>query len=197
MSGSNQGSPSAGGDRIAQAPLLNHAVRKTQVRRQVGEARPQANHVVEALHPRNGTASTARLSSTLRTKSTGTMCAMRREPHERLREARERAGFTGPAEAAQHFNWNENSYKSRENGKRAILPASAEKYAKAYHVKAGWILFEEGPGPELTPEEMSVLSKFRMMGESHKRVVLEMCDSLLSTIPEPNPRVVALRRRRS
>lgn len=62
--------------------------------------------------------------------------------HERLRFARERAGFGSPRAAASAFGWNENTYKSHENGVRGVrgLPEVAlRKYARAFRVPWEWL----------------------------------------------------------
>jgi SOS-response transcriptional repressor LexA len=66
-------------------------------------------------------------------------------PDARLREIRKARGFATAAEAARFFAWNENSYKSHESGIRAISKKAAAKYASAFHVAVGWLLFGEGP----------------------------------------------------
>jgi hypothetical protein len=61
---------------------------------------------------------------------------------ERLRWARESAGFKSPREAARKFEWNENTYKSHENGVRGTrgLPEAAMKrYGRAFGVAWEWI----------------------------------------------------------
>jgi phage repressor protein C with HTH and peptisase S24 domain len=68
-------------------------------------------------------------------------------PADRLRNARELRGFPTPTEAAQAFGWNEVTYRAHENGGRGIKQPVAEKYASAFRVKAGWILFGDGEAP--------------------------------------------------
>lgn len=65
-------------------------------------------------------------------------------PHERLKAARERAGYATAAEAARRFGWPEPGYRHHENG-TAGFAASAAEYAKAFGVSPGWLLFGEGP----------------------------------------------------
>lgn len=67
---------------------------------------------------------------------------------ERLRQARQHAGFARPVEAAREHGWNENTYKSRENGLRGI-PAFSEvrKYSRAFKVPFIWLLAGEGVAP--------------------------------------------------
>lgn len=63
---------------------------------------------------------------------------------DRLREARERAGFESAADAAQKFGWTESTYRSHENGTRGFGPDVAKKYGRAFKVKPGWLLAMEG-----------------------------------------------------
>lgn len=62
------------------------------------------------------------------------------EPHERLVAARERAGFQTASEAARTFGWNENTYRSHENGERGLKNAVAIKYARAFRVPPEFII---------------------------------------------------------
>lgn len=73
----------------------------------------------------------------------GTLCTMT-EPSERLRQIRKARGIDTAAEAARRFGWSEDTYKSHENGIRAISKKAAAKYAAGYKVTQGWLLFGEG-----------------------------------------------------
>lgn len=83
------------------------------------------------------------------------------EPNERLRLARERAGYQSPLDAARAFGWNENTYKSHEGGIRGIRPIAAKRYAKAFRVSTAWILTGEETGnlskPQLPVDTLPVL----------------------------------------
>lgn len=59
---------------------------------------------------------------------------------ERLKEAREKAGFDSAADAARAFNWTESAYRHHENGTRAFGLDAAAKYGRAFRVKPGWLL---------------------------------------------------------
>ncbi|NYD88888.1 helix-turn-helix domain-containing protein [Sphingomonas melonis] len=61
-------------------------------------------------------------------------------PHDRLRSARERAGFESAAEAARAFGWPESRYRHHENGTRGIPLKHAEAYGRAYKVSPAWIV---------------------------------------------------------
>lgn len=76
----------------------------------------------------------------------------------RLKEARLKAGFDGPTEAAERFGWPVVTYLSHENTTRGIRPAVAKKYAKAFNVSASWLITGEGPmaGPGIDAELMEL-----------------------------------------
>ena len=74
-------------------------------------------------------------------------------PADRLRELRKRKYDTA-ADAAKAFGWNENSYKSHENGARGIKPQVAKKYAKAFNSTASYIL----AGDEVPPAVQGIIS---------------------------------------
>jgi PAS domain-containing protein len=77
------------------------------------------------------------------------------EPYERLRQARQMAGFGTAVEAARHFGWGQSSYIGHENGTRGIRPRVANKYAAAFGVSLGWLLTGEGsPNPTGAREAM-------------------------------------------
>lgn len=63
----------------------------------------------------------------------------------RLIEARERR-FQTAAEAAKAYGWAVSTYTQHENGTRDLSRKAAEKYAAAFSVGAGWLLYgERGP----------------------------------------------------
>lgn len=86
--------------------------------------------------------------SKVKAKCTARFCTVRpmEEPHDRLMIARERAGFKGPTEAAHRYHWNENTYRSHENGNRDLSKKAAQRYGKAFKVSSGWLLYGEGDG---------------------------------------------------
>ncbi len=64
--------------------------------------------------------------------------------HERLASARLAAGFETASDAARAFGWNENTYRSHENGERGIKNGVAEKYSKAFNVSFLYLLTGKG-----------------------------------------------------
>ena len=67
------------------------------------------------------------------------------ERHDRLRQARIAAGFERASDAAARFGWNENTYKSNENGNAPFSFRKAREYAEAFGVRAEWLYDETGP----------------------------------------------------
>ncbi len=75
------------------------------------------------------------------------------DPHERLAWAREKAGNKDATAAARRYGWNENTYRSHENGTRGITKKAAAKYAARLRVPAEWLLFGQGSMvPPIDPE---------------------------------------------
>jgi phage repressor protein C with HTH and peptisase S24 domain len=66
------------------------------------------------------------------------------ERQDRLRQARIAAGFARASDAAQRFGWNENTYKSNENGNAPFSFRKAKDYAQAFGVRAEWLYDEAG-----------------------------------------------------
>lgn len=67
------------------------------------------------------------------------------ERHDRLRQARIAAGYERASDAAARFGWNENTYKSNENGNAPFSFRKAKEYAEAFGVRAEWLYDETGP----------------------------------------------------
>lgn len=73
---------------------------------------------------------------------------IRRQQGERLRRAREVAGYKSARDAALSNHWPESSYRAHENGTRTIGQDDAERYAKRFRsagvdVSAKTILFDD------------------------------------------------------
>jgi SOS-response transcriptional repressor LexA len=66
---------------------------------------------------------------------------MPESPADRLRAARQKAGYAQPIDAARAFGWNEHTYKSHENGTRGIKLPAAKTYARAFRVSPSWLMF--------------------------------------------------------
>jgi SOS-response transcriptional repressor LexA len=58
----------------------------------------------------------------------------------RLKAAREKAGFESAADAARSFGWKEAAYRHHENGIRGFGADAAKKYGRAFKVTPAWLL---------------------------------------------------------
>lgn len=65
-------------------------------------------------------------------------------PNERLKRAREQAGFASMREACDRFGWPYETYKKHE-GNRPIDPDMAPDYGRKFGVDPGWILWGINP----------------------------------------------------
>lgn len=65
------------------------------------------------------------------------------QPKDRLKRAREGAGYASPADASRRSRTkiNANTLTSNENGNRDISRKMAQVYAEAFGVSAGWLLY--------------------------------------------------------
>jgi len=68
-------------------------------------------------------------------------------PAERLKSAREAAGFENPRQAALALGHKYETYYQHETGQRGITAAKAEIYARRFRVTSEWILYGKGDGP--------------------------------------------------
>lgn len=83
------------------------------------------------------------------------------QQHGRLRWAREKAGYTSIRQAALAFGWNENTYKSHEQGIRqaeGLKTKHLEKYSRAFHVSQAWLATGKGDPvkPDLSTDELEL-----------------------------------------
>jgi phage repressor protein C with HTH and peptisase S24 domain len=67
------------------------------------------------------------------------------DPAGRLEEARAKAGFAGPTEAARAMGIKPSTYMGHENGQRGFRRESADLYARRFGVSLEWLLTGRGP----------------------------------------------------
>ena len=70
---------------------------------------------------------------------------------ERLKTAREAAGFPRAADAVERFGWSYSTYAGHENGSRGFRLDSAKRYGRAFGVLPDWLLFGSGDDEENLP----------------------------------------------
>lgn len=91
------------------------------------------------------------------------------EKHQRLRTARERAGFPHASDAARRMGMSTATYAAHENGSRDYSDAAARKYGRLYHVSPAWLMWGE--------EDEPTDANDKFLAPTHLR---------LSTVPVPN-----------
>lgn len=73
--------------------------------------------------------------------------------HERLRAARQAAGYKSATAAAERLGVPYGTYSGHENGGRGVKPQDIARYAKAFKVSPSWLLTGVGdPSPSRAPE---------------------------------------------
>lgn len=89
----------------------------------------------------------------------------------RLRWARENAGYSSIRAAASAFGFNENTYKSHEQGIRGsegLKTKHLERYARAFKVSKAWLATGTGDPlrPDLTTDQLELARKLlKAIGE--------------------------------
>ena len=71
-------------------------------------------------------------------------------PAERLKQARQRAGYTEAKAAAEAMGVVVSTYIQHENGTRGFPPGRAERYAKFFRTTPQWLLYGHGDAPDGT-----------------------------------------------
>lgn len=81
--------------------------------------------------------------------------------NERLKIAREKAGFLFAKEAAEAMGIPVSTYTQHENGRRGFPAKRAPQYARKFKVSEEWLLYGKGDGPtiplEPNEEELAAL----------------------------------------
>lgn len=75
----------------------------------------------------------------------------RMEPCQRLKQAREAAGFESASEAATALGVALSTYTQHENGTRGIPKARAKQYAQRFGTSPEWLLFGRGEATKAAP----------------------------------------------
>lgn len=90
-----------------------------------------------------------------------------RSPNERLRIARENAGFETAVEAARALGVPQSTYIGHENGHRGFPAKRAPAYARKFKVSEEWLLYGKGDGPE--PSVLPTVSQLEQMVDAAMR----------------------------
>lgn len=81
-------------------------------------------------------------------------------PADRLKQARERAGFATAKEACRALGWAYEAYKKHEADANGMKPEVVERYAEGFGVTAQWIMFG-GTAP--APVNRERVPRFRLL----------------------------------
>ena len=99
---------------------------------------------------------------------------------ERLRQARQEAGYETAAAAIERFGFKKSAYINHENGERGLRPAVAAKYARAFKVNVTWLLYGTGDkSGTISQEQIELLDRFNCLPSSDQAMVVRMIDTLL------------------
>jgi len=93
-------------------------------------------------------------------------------PNERLRAAREKAGFTTAKEAAQAMGVPVSTYIGHENGHRGFPAKRAPQYARKFKVTEEWLLYGKGEGP--SGQTAEVVDLYNSIPAQRRREALEI-----------------------
>jgi DNA-binding XRE family transcriptional regulator len=101
------------------------------------------------------------------------------EPEDRLKWAREQAGFKTATDAAHRYNWNENTYRSHENGTRGISKRAAAKYAKVFKIPVEWLLY--GQGSMRPPPDPDMIVQWDNLRPEQQEIILQLMREMRKT----------------
>lgn len=135
--------PPVGRDRVALLPGSGGRVLDVEIGSEFRRRSPLANQVRKGFHEGHYTNCIARWQYLLH--RLGMHTARMREAHERLKWAREQAGFETAAAAAEAMGVPKPTYHAHENGTRGFTNLSARKYARRFGVRTPWLQHNEGP----------------------------------------------------
>lgn len=88
------------------------------------------------------------------------------EPHERLVKARLMAGYKTRQKAIDRFGWRYQTYAAHENGGRPFN-RRVGIYAKAFKVRADWLLFGTGE-PRVRGQDHPIVKLFERIPEEQQ-----------------------------
>lgn len=102
------------------------------------------------------------------------------KPKDRLKEARVRAGYKTPAEAARVVReLNKNTLTSHENGNRDLSKQAAVKYGRIFNVDPGWLLYGTNT-PKTDNLDDEIIALLQRVNDQQKTAFLEMLRSFVS-----------------
>lgn len=99
---------------------------------------------------------------------------------DRLKWARQHAGFASASDAARSLGVSLTTYMGHENGSRGFA-AKAQRYARRYRVDLTWLMTGEGqPAPDYNQDEADLLDAYRKLPAAQAHAYLQLLRSLIS-----------------
>ena len=90
---------------------------------------------------------------------------MAKTMNERLKEARQKAGYRTATAAIDACGWNSSTYRAHENGQNGFKANDAKLYGQAYRVSPSWLLLGEGEAVPSPKERKGVKTHKHNCGE--------------------------------
>ena len=90
-------------------------------------------------------------------------CSTMNTAADRLRAAREDAGFASAETAARALNISATTYRAHENGQNQFKPADAQRYAKKFKCNATWLLLGDSNDVQhMSPQRRGDIASFNI-----------------------------------
>ena len=90
---------------------------------------------------------------------------MAKTMNERLKEARQKAGYRTATAAIDACGWSSSTYRAHENGQNGFKVEEAKLYGEAYRVSPSWLLLGEGDAVPSPKERKGVKAHKHNCGE--------------------------------
>ena len=85
--------------------------------------------------------------------------------HQRLKEARLKAGYRTATAAIDACGWANSTYRAHENGQNGFKVDDAKHYGEAYGVNPSWLLLGEDNSTATSKNKMSIKAHKHNCGE--------------------------------
>jgi len=109
------------------------------------------------------------------------------ELHERLKRARQHAGYESVRDAAEALGIPYPTYIAHENGTSGFRRQSASHYARRFGVSLDWLLDGKGPMAGPSPDREEYAALFEQAPEDVRRAVLTLLRASGKPAKTPKP----------
>lgn len=100
-------------------------------------------------------------------------------PNQRLKWARERAGFEHAADAARAMDIATTTYQAHENGHRGFPASRAPQYARRFKVSEQWLLYGIGEPAIEGAEVIPFMPHYLRASEHTRRIIDAAVDAII------------------